>query len=114
MLSLIHEKLLEKKNKLETEVQTINNALKDLEKANTIYGVGIYNIGFKQDVKVEGSEFKAVFKECTDKFMEINEVNDVNEINEITICWAYVDGVYVYIESGEYGDVIKKLGMEEN
>ena len=39
MLSLIHEKLLEKKNKLETEVQTINNALKDLEKANTIYGV---------------------------------------------------------------------------
>src|SRR5574344_578195 len=110
MLSLIHEKLLEKKNKLETEVQTINNALDDLENANTIYGVGIYNIGFKQDVKVEGSEFKAVFKECTEKFMA---ANNVNEINEITICWAYVDGVYVYIESGEYGDVIKKLGMEE-
>lgn len=110
MLSLIHEKLLEKKNKLETEAQTINNALEDLEKANIVYGVQIVSKGFGQDSKTEGHDFKTVFKECTEKFMA---ANNVNEINEITICWAYVDGVYVYIESGEYGDVIKKLGMEE-
>lgn len=114
MFNIINKKLSEKKNNLEAELQKINNSLENLENAEIIYGVRIINAwkcgGRNEDAQFEGSDFKEVFKNVTEKFRRIN---GTDAVEETTICWAYVNGVYVYIFTGKYEDFFDETWARE-